>query len=574
MIRLDNEVSITTSLISCAEYQLFLDEQQQKAYYQPDHWTSRHFPPGQGEAPVLGLRPSDAIAFCAWLTEHDQENWYYRLPQKSEQEKVEELRDEKVNLTAGIGYWINEGREFIWVKEEPPEWSRMIQETLRHSLFLDSQQALTYSPNLENESERYLAESLSWARDLAEARSLIDQLIRSLRVARNRIRSEEDTFDEAYKRASMEVRRLQDELRDIKQKKFKLRTQISSESGKIRRLKSDLQRIEQQELASKRKLRPRLQANQLISRFPRQPKANRHMQPHPLNVREDKVTPKMSQGNLIAEKKALNDQLKSARESKQALETDLGSLRLRETMQQTKLQQAENHKQSQKEKLDNFRARTHSFTSGCDSLLAITRIYNRDSVFSEILKRHRILNFDQVLVNINNSTLEKTLAHVSSHADNFTRKLLDLYKSNLTHIDSSTKDSHAVPTLEHLFAKTSFCERTERLINILWSYLGSLTQRRPIGRSNPVSKLMRFTVRYFAGELADHLTYWSWKKYFSEEEQESDIDQHSLDILFDISVAFAILEARIEGRLPAHEGIIVVKQRREYEQQSDELNTL
>src|SRR5262249_43579255 len=61
---LNERISIDTSLVTHAEYQLFLDEQQaQGKYYQPDHWADVSFPPGTGLAPVLGIRQSDARAF-------------------------------------------------------------------------------------------------------------------------------------------------------------------------------------------------------------------------------------------------------------------------------------------------------------------------------------------------------------------------------------------------------------------------------------------------------------------------------------------------------------------------------
>src|SRR5438094_391653 len=44
------------------------------------------FSQGQGRTPVLGVRLSDALAFCAWLTESDRSNtWQYRLPRLDEQ---------------------------------------------------------------------------------------------------------------------------------------------------------------------------------------------------------------------------------------------------------------------------------------------------------------------------------------------------------------------------------------------------------------------------------------------------------------------------------------------------------
>ena len=81
MIRLDDDRYIDTSLITHAEYQLFLDEQRgQGRYYQPDHWRTYQFPAGQAHTPVLGVRPSDAEAFCQWLSQREADDWRYRLP--------------------------------------------------------------------------------------------------------------------------------------------------------------------------------------------------------------------------------------------------------------------------------------------------------------------------------------------------------------------------------------------------------------------------------------------------------------------------------------------------------------
>src|SRR5262249_28598491 len=47
MIHLRQETYIDTSLITCAEYQVFLDEQRAQSYYhQPDHWKTFSFPQG------------------------------------------------------------------------------------------------------------------------------------------------------------------------------------------------------------------------------------------------------------------------------------------------------------------------------------------------------------------------------------------------------------------------------------------------------------------------------------------------------------------------------------------------
>jgi hypothetical protein len=88
MQRIDENTYIDDSLVTCAEYQLFIDElREQGKYYQPDHWTSYQFPKGRAREPILGVRYSDAIAFCEWLTNRGDTDWEYRLPTEKEAQK-------------------------------------------------------------------------------------------------------------------------------------------------------------------------------------------------------------------------------------------------------------------------------------------------------------------------------------------------------------------------------------------------------------------------------------------------------------------------------------------------------
>ena len=106
--RIDENTYIDDTLVTCAEYQLFVDEmREQGKFYQPDHWTSYQFPTGQARWPVLGVRHSDAAAFCEWLTIKYQNNWLFRIPSWSEFEK----NIPGLELT-GVGYWTKE-RAFI-----------------------------------------------------------------------------------------------------------------------------------------------------------------------------------------------------------------------------------------------------------------------------------------------------------------------------------------------------------------------------------------------------------------------------------------------------------------------------
>jgi hypothetical protein len=81
----DHLLEIDLEYITCAEYQLFLDDCRGNGLYrQPDHWSSFTFPPGEAFTPVKGIRASDAIDFCEWLSSHLGGGIKIRLPQIDE----------------------------------------------------------------------------------------------------------------------------------------------------------------------------------------------------------------------------------------------------------------------------------------------------------------------------------------------------------------------------------------------------------------------------------------------------------------------------------------------------------
>ncbi len=111
MSRISDDKYIDASYITHVEYHLFLDEMRKKGkYYQPDHWKSYQFPKNKGQTPVVGVRSSDAVAFCEWLTKREGDNWIYRIPSVTE---ILELNQEIASVheeTLGkqmIGYWLS-----------------------------------------------------------------------------------------------------------------------------------------------------------------------------------------------------------------------------------------------------------------------------------------------------------------------------------------------------------------------------------------------------------------------------------------------------------------------------------
>ncbi len=78
--RIDEDTYIDNSLVTCAEYQLFVDEMlEQGKYYQPDHWISYQFSKNHATEPIFGVRFLDALEFCNWLTERDDQRRSFRL---------------------------------------------------------------------------------------------------------------------------------------------------------------------------------------------------------------------------------------------------------------------------------------------------------------------------------------------------------------------------------------------------------------------------------------------------------------------------------------------------------------
>jgi NACHT domain len=78
-------LEIDLEYITCADYQLFLNDCLTKGVCrQPDHWSSLSFPPGEAFTPVRGVRASDALAFCEWLSSHVGGGYRIRVPKAEE----------------------------------------------------------------------------------------------------------------------------------------------------------------------------------------------------------------------------------------------------------------------------------------------------------------------------------------------------------------------------------------------------------------------------------------------------------------------------------------------------------
>ncbi len=116
MQRIDENTYIDDSLVTCAEYQLFIDEMHEHGkYFQPDHWTEYQFAKGQAKEPILGVRHADAAAFCEWLTHQDVGEWKFRLPSQEEAN----MFPVKPARSDPLGYWLFDAYQFVWIGSAP-----------------------------------------------------------------------------------------------------------------------------------------------------------------------------------------------------------------------------------------------------------------------------------------------------------------------------------------------------------------------------------------------------------------------------------------------------------------------
>ena len=161
LVKIDNNVEIDRGYITCAEYQLFIDDMRQEGKnIQPDHWTSLRFPPGSAKKPVTGVRSGDAEEFCQWLTRKESiSRFSYRLPNLAETTRF-------LATTEGIGFWCKKENTLTISGITSQKW-RFLQQKLSKYLIVrnnfilnrdfyrDINHALYLSPDLYREPDLY-----------------------------------------------------------------------------------------------------------------------------------------------------------------------------------------------------------------------------------------------------------------------------------------------------------------------------------------------------------------------------------------------------------------------------------
>ena len=166
MQRIDENTYIDDTPVTCAEYQLFIDEmRQQGKYYQPDHWASYQYREGRAREPILGVRHSDAEAFCEWLTRRDNTEWVYRLPN---QEEVDIFPMKSIEISP-LGYWLDKKYQLAWVGSIPAD---------ARVLTFATGRASSINPHLNRDSDLTLAREHAITRNLARVIEHVRKLTR------------------------------------------------------------------------------------------------------------------------------------------------------------------------------------------------------------------------------------------------------------------------------------------------------------------------------------------------------------------------------------------------------------
>ncbi|NET60056.1 MAG: NACHT domain-containing protein [Symploca sp. SIO2E6] len=177
LVRIEENVEIDLSYITCAEYQLFIDEMRQAGENrQPDHWQDYRFPPGDARKPITGVRGSDAEEFCEWLTQqHSALGFRYRLPTLAEVKEYSATEQQ-------IGCWCNDGEiagiEASWWQDW---YSKLAEVTILNRNFdLNLDLNRDFNQNLYQDLERVLNQNLYQDLNLNLNRVLYKDLYRDL----------------------------------------------------------------------------------------------------------------------------------------------------------------------------------------------------------------------------------------------------------------------------------------------------------------------------------------------------------------------------------------------------------
>lgn len=188
MVRIDEESYVDDTFISNAEYQLFLDESYlSHRFLRPDHWEGDRFRPGSGTQPVVGIRGSDAVEFCEWLTKRDPDGWIYQLIAETDIDTEPAVR---TRVPSPVFSWcLSSGGPLCPLV--PESQKPILLEFIRKKTDQVIKTPISSSEDIDDELDRSVTEAVYLSQNITRTltRPEADQLSRSLdlSVARARV---------------------------------------------------------------------------------------------------------------------------------------------------------------------------------------------------------------------------------------------------------------------------------------------------------------------------------------------------------------------------------------------------
>ncbi|HWS83173.1 MAG TPA: hypothetical protein VN207_02830 [Ktedonobacteraceae bacterium] len=596
----EGEPTKDTSLITCAEYQLFLDQPENQTR-QPDHWKDDHYPRGQWLKPILGVRPSDANAFCNWLSaQEDAGAWRYRLPTS------EETRDIFVTREAGRGYWIRDGNEYQFVREKEGSLSSSILSQDRlYDLWARAQDDVESSLKPK---ERLLADCISIVRKLEDVRRFHHALIEHVTSIREHISRRESDLQAKHKdtlehkkglenqidTASAKKAEFEQTLKEIKSWKTQL-TKINIEKMElqeslrdVREKKEDLQRereslaedfinsqrrkagnMPQEQPTSDSGIQQAKQSQELkIAKYDQIKRIIEEKEREQKDLEKDLETANSKESELI-------EQLHGADEKEMSAKRQREDARKQEYNLAKKLESAKDEAKNAKQQLDSF----SSFANKFYKIYKVFSLFRStdSNALSAALANTQWLNLDRILAaRANEKALDNVCAIINHNIEELTNRL-DLFQreSDIAFANIESDIDNALTNarkLVHQFDQITVGRYVQKLDDVLRFCCGQLATNEK--RSSMKNRRSRLHIRYFAKALAEHLSYWLQKELFSSDDSFDSFStfQSMSRFYFDIYVAFALLEERINGNLSASEGILIVREQSTQEKTTKQLS--
>ncbi|MBI1880406.1 MAG: hypothetical protein HYR94_19685 [Chloroflexi bacterium] len=215
---------------------------------------------GKGKEYVVGIRPSDADAFCSWLTQCDPDNWHYRLSGDGEFDIISFSDEVKNWLKNGSGYWIqsNKGFEFRISNPKPAIEYPM----LEHLLFLDFNYAFSIKhkpvPQLEADLKiagfglvqglHSILEGISKLQEkFTTAYTSVNNLKQSISAEITQIRSQEQALEAGIANLPELRDDIDKKLGQFRQRESELNREFNQTSRQIRDLDNEIATKQRQE---------------------------------------------------------------------------------------------------------------------------------------------------------------------------------------------------------------------------------------------------------------------------------------------------------------------------------------